>query len=293
MVDLKLMLLFDAMMRERSVTAAARLLGIGQPAASNALARLRSLMKDELFIRTGGVMQPTAQALELSRSVEPALAMLRSAIASSPFNPAEAERKFRVSAGDYASTMLLPDLIERVRAQAPKVDLRFRFVEKDMIPRFLDEGEIDLAIGVFNSPPKRFQLEPLMRERFVSVMRRGHPDAAGLTLARFADLPHVLVTERGDETGAVDDILRGFGLRRRVAVTVSHVSLIPAIVGANDLVATIGERAARRFAASGTIDVLPLPFDMPTWQLSLLTPRQASGDLGLVWLVNQLKASAV
>jgi DNA-binding transcriptional LysR family regulator len=249
-------------------------------------------MKDELFVRTGGVMQPTARAFELSRSVEPALAMLRSAIASSPFNPAEAERKFRVSAGDYASTMVIPRLIERLRARAPRVDLRFRFVEKDAVPRFLDEGDIDLAIGVFNSPPKRFLLEPLMRERFVCVVRRGHPDAGRLTTERFAELPHLLVTERGDETGAVDEVLRTLGLRRRIAVTVSHVSLVPAIVGENDLIATIGERAARRFGANGALEVLPLPFDMPDWQLSLLIPRQASGDMGLAWFVDQLKACA-
>jgi DNA-binding transcriptional LysR family regulator len=237
-------------------------------------------------------MQPTARALDLARTVEPALSMLRSAIISSPFEPSEAERKFRVSAGDYASTMLVPDLIERIRAQAPRVDLRFRFVEKDSIPRFLDEGEIDVAVGVFKSPPKRFLLEPLMSERFVCVIRRGHPDAGRLDAARFAELPHVLVTERGDETGAVDEALRALGLRRRVAVTVSHVSLVPALVGANDLIATIGERAARRFAADGHIDIVPLPFDMPAWQLSLLTPRQASGDLGLAWFVDQLKSCA-
>jgi DNA-binding transcriptional LysR family regulator len=188
--------------------------------------------------------------------------------------------------------MLVPGLVELVRAQAPRVDLRFRFVEKDSIPRCLDEGEIDLAIGVFPVPPKRFLLEPLMQERFVCVLRRGHPAAEHFDVTRFAALPHLLITERGDETGVIDEALRALGLRRRIAVTVSHVSLVPALLRDSDLVSTIGERAARRFAADADILVLPLPMEMPVWQLMLLYPRQSSGDLGLAWFIYQLKAVA-
>jgi DNA-binding transcriptional LysR family regulator len=291
-LDLNLMLVFEALMRERSVTRAARALGIGQPAASNALSRLRALLRDELFVRSGGVMLPTARAHALAGPIESALATLRQAIApAGEFDPATAERCLRISAGDYAAMILLPELTAQVRARAPRIDLRFRFVEKDRLAELLDTGALDLAIGVFPSAPKRLAVEPLFEERFVCLTRadRALP-ADGLTLEHYAALPHVLVTERGDETGAVDAALRAQGITRRVAVTVPHVLLLPWLLRDGDLVATVGRRAAQTFTATAPLAVHDVPLALPRWRLEMMWSRQASGDAGLVWLRGLLVA---
>jgi len=289
-LDLNLLLVFEAMMRERSVTRAAERLGIGQPAVSNALGRLRVLLKDELFVRGPGGMVPTARALELAEPVETAMATLRDAVSpKAAFDPVSSSRRFTLSAGDYAAITLFPRLIARVRSAAPHVDLRFRFVEKDDVAEALDSGEIDVALGVFASPSKRFIMKPLLEETFACVVRAGHPVVAqGLTLESYAALPHLLVTERGDDVGAVDEVLRGLGLKRRVAITVPHLLLLPWFLCESDLIATTGLRAARSFAAMAPIAVLPPPLNLRSWRLSMLYSRQRSGDSGVAWLCGLL-----
>lgn len=292
--DLNLMLVFEALLRERSVTRAARALGLGQPSTSNALARLRALLKDELFIRAGATMQPTARALALSEPITAALALLRGAVAGgAAFDPATTTRRFRLSAGDYAAMLLLPPLVRRLRAAAPGIDLRCRFAEKDTLPRLLDDGTLDLAIGVFPAAPMRLAVRPLLREEFLCLLRARHPAAARpLTPETYAALPHVLVTERADDTGAVDEALRRRGLRRRVAVTVPHVSLVPDLLAETDFIATVAVRVARAFAANGGLVTRKVPVAMPPWQLTALTARHASGDAGLAWLLDELAACA-
>jgi DNA-binding transcriptional LysR family regulator len=288
--DLNLLLLFEALLRERSVTRAARALGIGQPAASNALARLRLLMQDELFIRSGADMLPTARAEQLAGPLRAALSMLRDAIANAaPFDPATTRRKFRISAGGYAAMLLVPPLVRILYCHAPHADLRVRFIEKSQIPALLDDAALDVALGVFPDAAKRFLLQPLLTEEFVCVMRADHPAAASaLTPPIYAALPHALVTEMGDETGAVDDALRSLGLARRIAVTVPHIALIPRVLHDTDMIATIGRHALRTLPGAETLAERPTPLPLAPWQLSLLQSRKAATDPGLVWLTRQL-----
>jgi DNA-binding transcriptional LysR family regulator len=291
------MLVLEALLRERSVTDAARRLGIGQPAASNALARLRRLLGDELFVRDGRGMVPTAKALALERPILAALEMLRAAIEPSPvFEAATAARQFRICAGDYAAMVLLPPLVGRLRRTAPGIDLRVRFVEKDLISDLLDEGGLDLAIGVFPTAPKRFLTKPLLLERFVCVARADHPALRKrLTLERYSALPHALVTERGDDVGIVDDVLRGRRHRRRIALTIPHVGLISGILRESDLIATIGERAARASLLQSSLAIFEPPIELKPWQLSILVARRLAGDPGIVWLcslIGEIAANA-
>jgi DNA-binding transcriptional LysR family regulator len=181
--------------------------------------------------------------------------------------------------------VILPHVAAALAREAPAVDLRFRFVEKDLIPGLLDSGALDLALGVFPSPPKRLGLETLFEERFVCVARRDHPGLrAGMTLDAFTALSHVLVTERGDAVGVVDEALSRQGLARRVALTVPHVLVVPYLLPRSDLVATVGSRAAALFMRTGALTVYDAPLDIPAWRLSMLWSRQKAGDPGLTWL---------
>ena len=190
-----------------------------------------------------------------------------------------------MSGGDYAAMVILPRLAAFVAAEAPGVDLRFRFVEKDQVDGLIDTGGLDLALGVFPNAPKRMALQAVFEERFVCVAARHNPGISGeLTLAAFVALPHLLVTERGDAVGAVDEALARQGLRRRVALTVPHVLVVPAVLPGSTMVATVGARVARMFAASAALAVHDTPVQMPAWRLSILTARQKAGDSGLEWL---------
>lgn len=285
-IDLNLMVAFEALLAERSVSAAAQRLGVSQPAMSSSLGRLRSLFGDALFVRSGRIMLPTERALQVQAPVAQALAQLRAALEPrAPFSPASSRRVFAVSGGDYATMVILPHLAASLAKQAPLVDLRFRFVEKPATLDLLASDDLDLALGVFPDPPKRFGQERLFDETFVSIVRDGHPGLAnGLSLEAFVTWPHLLVTERGDAQGAVDEALGRQGQERRVALTVPHVLVVPSVLASSDLIATVGARVARLFVRHAALAICDTPVAMPPWRMSMLWSRQRDGDPGLAWL---------
>ncbi len=287
-VDLNLLTAFEALMRERSVGGAAVRLGVGQPAASHALARLRILFADELLRRQGRTMVPTPRALALAEPIGRALAAAREALEPvAAFDPATDRRVFTLSGGDYVLSTIVPGLIAAIRRGAPNVDLRFRFIEKTLIERLLDEGVIDLALGVFPNAAKRFDARLIFEERFVCVARRDHPAFdGGLDLAGYAAAPHLLVTERGDDFGAVDEALAGVGLTRRIALTVPSVLAVRRLLLGSDLIATIGERVAGGFSQEPLLALAPAPLAIPPWKLSMLSRRAPQRDAGLAWLAS-------
>lgn len=285
-IDLNLMVAFEALMAERSVSAAALRLGLSQPAMSAALQRLRALFEDALFVRSGRAMLPTVRAVELQGQIGQALTQLRNALEpQAPFNPQTSRRIFSLSGGDYASMIILPHLAAKIAAAAPHIDLRFRFAEKQTVVDLLDDDTLDLALGVFPEPPKRLGLQSLFEERFVCVSRRSHPALSdGMTLESYVALPHLLVTERGDAVGAVDEALAKQGFERRVTLTVPHVLVVPAVLTRTNLIATVGKRVAQSFSEAAALDIFEVPVAVPAWRLSMLWSRQRAGDLGLEWL---------
>ena len=295
-IDLNLMQVFDALMRDRSVSRAAERLGLGQPAASAALSRLRDLFGDELFVRGLTTMTPTVRATTAYPAIRDALdAMVRAINPADAFDPGSEQRVFRLSGGDYAAMTVLPRLYDLVRRTAPMVDLRFRFVEKDAVFGLLDKGELDVAIGVYPRAPKSFGRSTLLTDSFVCLVRRDHPELGdGLSLDLFCRLPHILATERGDESGVVDGVLKTLGRTRRIALTVPHLLTVPMIVAASESIATVGKRVADVCReAFEILDVLDPPIDLATWQLCQLWSRQRNGDKGLEWLRDLLQRAAV
>lgn len=290
--DLNLLAALDALLRERSVSGAAKRLGIGQPAMSAALARLRALFGDELLVRGVRGMQPTPRALSLAEPLQRTLSDLRALVEpTDAFDAATVTRTFRIAGGDYAGMVLLPPLARLVSREAPGIDLRFRFVEKDMVPPCLEDGRIDLALLVTPGLAKRFEVEPLFEETFTCAVRVGHPVLGRvLDAPTFAALDHLLVTERGDERGRVDELLEQAGLSRRIALTVPGAALVAETLRTTDLIATIPRRAARRIAADGSIALVEPPVDAGSWQMSMAWLNRNSREPGLTWLREQLKS---
>ena len=293
-IDLNLLQALDALLRERSVSRAATRLGLGQPAMSAALARLRLLFDDALFVRTPRGMEPTPRALQLEAPLRAALADLRAvAEPADRFEPMGTRRTFRLSGGDYAGMVLLPPLLRRLEVEAPGVDLRFRFVEKGNVLACLDDDAIDVAIGVMENLPMRFACERLLTDTLVCIVRAGHPLTEGrLTLERFIGERHILVTERGDEVGAVDVALEALGASRRVLLTVPQVSLVPMLLVQTEAIATIARCAATSLMRSAPLVPIALPFDIPPWHLNLIWSLRRGQEAGLLWLIGLIREIA-
>jgi DNA-binding transcriptional LysR family regulator len=243
-VDLNLLVIFDALMRERNVTRAADKVGLSQPAFSNALSRLRAFFEDDLFLRGPDGMRPTARALELGEQVHEALAAIDAALDPVSFDPATAHRAFNVETNDYVVTAFFPALMQLLRKEAPGVDIRVTPQTGRSFER-LDAQEIDLAISAFGDPPERFGVEALSRDGYGVVMRKNHPLAEEkLSIARYAGAIHVLVTPRGDPRGFVDEQLAEKGVTRRVGLAVNQFASALPIVAGSDLIATLPLRIA-------------------------------------------------
>ena len=293
-IDLNLLQALDALLKDRNVTAAAQRVGIGQPAMSAALSRLRVLFDDPLFIRTPKGMEPTTRALAIAEPLQIALAQLRAITEPlAEFDPATARQTFRVSGGDYAAMVLLPQLLHRLEHDAPGIDVRFRFIEKGSVLGCLEEDVVDLALCVLASIPTRFASELLLNDDLVCVVGAHHELAgSALTVESFCRERHILVTERGDETGAVDKELANRGLTRRIVLTVPQVSLIPMLLAESKSIATIARCAAKCLARMTTIQLIELPIPSTAWKMDMVWSSRRTNDAGLAWLRSVLKAIA-
>lgn len=288
--DLNLLVVFDALMRERHVGRAAERLGLTQPAVSHALGRLRGALADPLFERHARGMRPTARAQALASDIVPLLQSLATRLRpDGMFDPLAAERSVTVGGSDYVDLLIAPRLTERFSKLAPRLDLRFRSISAETTVRDLRRREIDLAIGPIAAAPAAVRLRPLFTERLVLIARNEHPALRGtLDPQSYANLPHVLVSPSGDALGSVDSALRELGLSRRVAVTVPHFMAAPFIVGATDLVAVIAERVARRLAWAAGVSIHDLPVMVPGWSVGVATTSDLDGDPLLSWVVDQI-----
>jgi DNA-binding transcriptional LysR family regulator len=271
-VDLNLLKAFAALHAERHVTRAGARIGLAQPSMSNALSRLRALFEDELFQRTPSGMVPTLRALELAPQIQAALTLLDQALQPvRAFDPGTSEGSITLSTGDHLMLVLAPEMLARFRKVAPGLDIRLRDLGKTTIWAELDRGEIDAAIGTFETVPARFHSRRFLTDEFVCIARRGHPELSqGLTIQEFVALPHVLMTLGRDATGAVDKALRIRGLSRRVVMTVTQFSVVAHLVGRSDCIATIPRTVAQIAGRNGECEVFAPPLSLPSWSMDLV-----------------------
>jgi DNA-binding transcriptional LysR family regulator len=307
-VDLNLLHVFDAVMRERSLTRAAKALGLTPSAVSHALARLRLALHDELFLRDGADMKPTPRALELAALVRGSLAALETALAQTPFVPALSGRTFRLAAGDYGGLLVLPRLAARLATMAPQIDLQVLPPNRLDIGHQLERGAVDIVFGWFDGLPPETRRRTLLTESGVFVVRAGHPlTSASLTPDRLFAFPHLVVDLTGAPEAWKDGFLDDGGLVRRVwmecsvleargrrdlsarvAMTVPSFVLAAPIIRRSDMVATLPERLARRAVAEGGIVMLERIAEPLTVTLEAVWHARGDKDEGLQWLLNTL-----
>lgn len=282
-VDLNLLRVFDAVLGERSVTAAAARLGLTQPAVSNALSRLRALFGDPLFVRTPAGMDASPFARELAEPVRQALALLQSALAHGPgFDPATSARAFRFYMSDLGQIEFLPPLLEHVQRAAPAVRLEAVALDVENITESLAAGALDLAVGFLPGLAPPVRRRPLFRDPYVCMMRADHP-IKRLTRRRFLEASHALVTYRGGHR-VIEEALERAGLARRIALRMPHFSVAPMVLERTDLILTLPSRVARVFEGRGSLKSLAPPVPIPAAEVALHWHERFEADPGNRWL---------
>ncbi|MBD2495407.1 LysR family transcriptional regulator [Nostoc sp. FACHB-280] len=292
-VDLNLLVAFEALFEEKSVTAAATRLYLGQPAMSAALGRLRTLFQDDLFIRIGREMQPTAKAVAIAPDIKAALQQIRQTLAASQtFDATTSQNTFTIGSSDYSSYVVMPKLLQVCHQIAPKINFRLIGFAKDSVGELLENQEIDLALGVFQNPPRQTIQMPLFTEHFVGICRRGHPVISQDAIApeSFANLLHALFTIRQDEVGEIDKVLAQSNLKRRIVLTTPHLLVLPAIISSSDLVAAVPSRLVTSLADEGAVEIFELPIQTQPWMISMLWSRLTDQDQANCWLRQMLKS---
>jgi DNA-binding transcriptional LysR family regulator len=296
-LDLNLLLVFDALMKERNVTRAAGAVGLSQPALSNALARLRGQLGDRLFVRGPRAMLPTPRALALAPAIGAALDHLRAALDRPAFDPATARAAFQVAATDEIELALVPALVRRLAALAPGVTLRCHRLDGIFLlpQQELQSGAYDLAIGAFARPAPvetGFFFHELYRARYECLARAGHPGVRGrFDLARFCALAHVATFYRG-EPGFIDRVLAERGRKRRVALAVPHWLSVPFVVARSDLIATVPAAVAAALAPPLRLRRLRCPVPLPPVHVSVAWHARTHDSPAHRWLRDLLLAAA-
>src|SRR5258706_5037663 len=283
-VDVNLLRVFDAVLRERGVTTAAVGLGLTQPAVSNALSRLRGVCGDPLFVRTASGMDATPFARELAEPVRQALALLDSALAHGPgFDPASATRAFRFYMSDLGQIEFLPPLLERVQKTAPGVRLEAVALEVEDIAGALAAGALDLAVGFLPSLGPPVRRRALFRDPYLCLMRADHP-IRSLTKKKFLEASHALVTYRGGHR-VIEEALERAGFARRIALRVPHFTVVPMVLERTDLILTLPARVARVFERRGKLKSLPPPIPIPQAEIAVHWHERVEADPGNRWLL--------
>jgi DNA-binding transcriptional LysR family regulator len=290
-LDLNLLTVLDALLEEGSVTGAAQRLRLSAPAVSRSLGRLRRLTGDDILVRTGRTMTPTPWASAAREQVGDLLRQTRAVLAPSrELDLERLDRVFTVQCHDALATTLAPGLLADVAGRAPGVRLRI-LAESATDTDELRHGRVDLAIGSAAPGRPEIRHETVGHDRFVVVMRRGHPGAGGLDLAGFAAQSHVLVSRRGRLTDQVDTLLEARGLTRRVLATVGSTATAAHVVAGTDAVLTGPEAACRPLVdAFGLVTVMP-PVDLPELPIVCAWHQRYDTDPAHTWLRERVRAT--
>lgn len=284
--DLNLLPIFVALMEERSVTRAAERLGMTQPALSNALARLRTTLQDQLFIRARYGMQPTPVALELAPAIAEALARVDDAVlGQQDFDPARAERWLTIAPNGYAEFVLAPTIVARLGAVAPGIRLRLTPYGNDLVETGVVSGTTAMVLGRVVDPPDNLVVQHLMDDGFACVVRAHHPTVGGqLSREQFERLKHVNVLPPGRLRVGLFEALDRQDLRREVAVSVTSFLTVPEVVAVTDYCATLPRLICQRLAEDPRLRVVPAPVDLGTFPVEMAWHVRYRHDPAHDWL---------
>ena len=281
--DLNLFIAFDVIYTEKNLTKSGQVLGITQPAVSNALARLRDLFNDELFIRTSRGMIPTPVANQLIGDIRNALSLIQNTISvSEKLDPSTAEMTFKISIGDTSEYRLLPLLIKELAEIAPRVKVETYLTPRKDAPRELASGAIDFSIDPPLQSDQHLKHEKIYQEDYVMIVRKDHPilDKEKITIEDYLDLSHIHISNRKTGMGHVDMTLYKLGLTRDIYLRAQHFLVAPYIVEQSDMAIT----TTKGFAVDRNLAWRELPFDIDPLVLHLYWHENNDNESSSKWM---------
>jgi DNA-binding transcriptional LysR family regulator len=284
-MDIRLLMVFDQIYKTRSVTAAAEALDLGQPAVSVALAKLRHHFGNPLFVRTSNGMEPTPFSQGLVQPVRDVLAALDQVLGyRSEFDPATAQRTFRICMTDISQLVLLPRLLAKLRVMAPAVCIETIPMSADAA-RLLESGEADLAIGFMPQLEAGFHQQALFLQNFVCLTGRRHPRIGeALDRAGFEAEDHAVVSSSGAAPSLLEREIARQGITRRVALKSPSFLAAAFVVEHTDLLLTIPRRLGEILEGRGEFRIFPLPFPVPEYEVKQHWHERFHHDDGNRWL---------
>jgi len=286
-IDLHLLVVFESLMHERNLTRTAEKLFLGQPAISAALVRLRQFFDDPLLVRSGRAMEPTPRALAILKRLRPALDGLSNALSEvDDFDPGASRAVFRIGMSDIGEIYFLPRLITALAEAAPGVTVSTVRNAAVDLKHEMENGHVDLAIGLLPQLKAGFFQRRLFMQRYVCVFGAGHPLASKsrLSLKDFTSADHVLIQAAGTGHGQVDELMAAQGIVRRVRLTVPHFVAVGQILRSTPMVATVPEKLAQSLAEPFGLVWRTHPAELPQVAINCFWHARFHREPGNQWL---------
>jgi DNA-binding transcriptional LysR family regulator len=293
-LDGALLLVFRELMRQRRTTVVADRLGLTQSAISHALARLREVFEDPLFMRRPNGLEPTQRALEIAPRVEELIRLAEATLGvGKDFDPATTRRNFRIGGGDFMSALIAAPLLQQFEREAPNASFVFRFALGQSALDALRRDEIDIAVGRLRLRSDDFIVETLYEEEYCVIARQGHPRLKGaIDEAAFSELGHVIIALGNEMEQYGDDTLKRLNIERRVVAAVPRFLTAFTLVAQSNALLVAQRRLAMRYSEAFQLQVLKPPFATEAFSIVAVARQQDSGDAAIKWLIEKVRNSA-
>jgi DNA-binding transcriptional LysR family regulator len=289
--DLNLLVIFDAIYKEKNLTRAGQRLSLSQPAISHALNRLRSAFDDPLFVRHGYRMEPTPLTEELKENIKKVLELTERTLEDrGPFDPYRSTRTFHIGMQDYPMMVVLPKLLKSIKEQAPNIRIRTFHLTIENRKTALEDGKLDMVIGVRQDFGSSIFQQYLFRDREVCIVRQNHPTVSDrLSLEDYLNCEFVGLSFSDVKQARIDRKLKEMGRKRKVRLTVENEVTIPQLVSQSDFLANIAELVAKEYLAWLPIKMLQLPIEIEDFEFYQYWHARHQKDPGHSWLRKLIK----
>ena len=281
--DLNLFVILNSIYTEGSLTKAAEVVGITQPAVSNALSRLREKFDDELFVRTGSGMVPTQKTENIIKDVQNALQLMQKSVNEpDEFDPATSQKTFRISLGDINEGRILAILISKIEKQAPNIKLECYYTARGQVPHALATNELSFAVDPFIPNSKDTNSTKVFSDKFVIAHRANHPVSkiTEITLDEALKLKYINISNRKRGASVVEMEMQKMQLQPEIALRAQHYLVTPEIVRSSDLCLLCSETFAKKHGLS----YVNLPFDVPPLEQYLIWHKSDDNDGSHIWM---------
>ena len=281
--DLNLFVILNAIYTEGSLTKAAEVVGITQPAVSNALSRLREKFNDDLFVRTGSGMVPTQKTENMILDVQSALTLIQKSVNEpDTFEPKTSERNFKLSLGDVSEGRVLPFIMKEIYKDAPNVSVgSFAYPRSDQV-HALSTNNLDFVVDPIIPATDEVDSTKVFEDDFVVMHREDHDISKfkNVTIDNILDLKHLHVSGRKRGLHLIDVELEKIGFKRNVSLRCQHFLIAPSIINSTDLVLM----GTRSFAKRNNLAFVEIPIEIPSMEYFLIWHKSDEGDGGHIWM---------